>query len=535
MIEDLKRFFKGEISNEAEVLEKYSRDASLFRLKPELVLKPKDAEDIKGVVRFLNQNPGRSVTARAAGTDMTGGPLTNSLVLDVSSLNEIGEVSDFVRVGPGVFYRDLEIKTLEKGKLLPCYPASKNLCAIGGMVGNNCGGEKTLRYGKMEEFILESKYIFADGNEYEVKPLTREELDKKMSQGDFEGNIYKNIFELVEKNKEILSEAKPKVSKNSSGYFLWNLWHKDRFDLNRLLVGSQGTLALMTEAKLRLENLKTHHDLVAVFLKSWDEMPEVINIVKKFEPESLETFDSETLRLGLRFMPEIAKRSGSSFFSFALRFLPEAWIGLKMHQIPELVILIEVAEETEELVKEKVQKINEALDALPILKRTIDKDSEEEKYWVTRRESFNLLREKVKNKRTAPFVEDFCIPSEKMPEFLPEAKAILEKHGIKANIAGHAGNGNFHIIPLMNLDDKKEKAKLIPTANDFYALVSKYKGTNSGEHNDGIVRTPYLKTMYSEEVLNLFKETKNIFDPKNIFNPGKKVSLTLEDFEKALF
>ena len=153
----------------------------------------------------------------------------------------------------------------------------------------------------------------------------------------------------------------------------------------------------------------------------------------------------------------------------------------------------------------------------------MEKDSEEEKFWVMRRESFSLLRKHVKGKRTAPFVEDFCIPTDKVPEFLPRALKILEESGINANIAGHAGNGNFHIIPLMDLRKESERKKIPVVADKFYDLVAEYKGTIAAEHNDGIVRTPYLGKMYSEEVLGYFRRVKEIFDPKNIFNPGKKV------------
>ena len=151
-----------------------------------------------------------------------------------------------------------------------------------------------------------------------------------------------------------------------------------------------------------------------------------------------------------------------------------------------------------------------------------------------RRESFNLLRKHVNNKRTAPFIDDFCIKPEKMPEFLPKALKILKDHGIEANIAGHAGNGNFHIIPLMDLTKESERAKILAVSDKFYTLVGKFGGSITAEHNDGIIRTPYLGKMYSPKVLELFKKTKEIFDPQNIFNPGKKVNGSVEYLEKHI-
>ena len=514
-----------ETDSSPETLEKYSRDASIFEVRPKFVAYPKNRDEVRELVKWVNENSGESLTVRAAGTDMTGGPLTESVVVDVSKyLNKIGEIDEQIIITePGVFYRDFEKKTLEKGLILPCYPASKNLCALGGMFGNNCAGEKTLRYGKMEDFVLETKVIFSDGNEYEVKPLSKAELLTKMSQGDFEGEVYRKMNELLISNDELIRNAKPNVSKNSAGYYLWNVWDGQTFDLNKLIVGSQGTLGIVTEMTLRLIPEKKHHDMIALFFKSWDELPQVVNAILPQDPESLETFDEDTLKLGLRFMPEIAKKIGSNFFSFALKFIPEALISARMLGLPKLIVLIEIAEDTEEKVKSKVRNIMEALKPFKVWSRVVEKDSEEEKFWVMRRESFNLLREHVKDKRTAPFIEDFCIKPEKVPEFLPKALKILKDNGIDTNIAGHAGNGNFHIIPLMDLGKQSERDKITTVADKFYDLVAEYEGTITGEHNDGILRTPYLGKMYSPEVLGLFKKTKEIFDPKNIFNPGKKV------------
>lgn len=536
LAEEISKFFKGEVLDDDATIELYSKDASIFKVRPKLVVFPNDSADLKALVKWVSDNPGHSITVRAAGSDMTGGPLNESIIVDVTKhMNHIGESYGVnMVVQPGVYYRDFEKKTLEKNLILPCYPASKNLCALGGMLGNNCAGEKTLRYGKMENFILETKMIFSDGNEYSVKPLSRGTLDIKMTQGDFEGNLYKKLFNLIEENREVIERAKPKVSKNSAGYYLWNLYDEKTFDLNKLIVGSQGTLGIVTEMKLRLIPDKKFHDMVALFFKSWDELPQVVNAILPFDPESLETFDKDTLKLGIRFMPEIAKKLGSNFFSFALKFIPEALIGARMLGLPKLIVLVEVAEDTEEKVKSKVRNIIEAIKAYNVWSRAVEKDSEEEKFWVMRRESFNLLREHAKGKKTAPFVEDFCIMPEKVPEFLPKALKILKDNNIDTNIAGHAGNGNFHIIPLMDLSKQSERDKIITVANQFYDLVAEYKGTITGEHNDGIIRTPYLDKMYSPEVLELFKKTKEIFDPKNIFNPGKKVHGTLEYLENHI-
>ena len=236
MKEEIKKFFKGDAEDGEETLVKYSHDASLLEVRPKLVLFPKDSEDVKNLVKWVSENGTRqdlvqkygnvSITCRCAGTDMSGGAIGESIILDFtrymnhlvkfldaipqSPKNSSGltlpgvpvgthtvqnslEIANTITVEPGMFYRDFEKLTLEKGLILPCYTASKSLNAMGGMYGNNSAGERTLKYGKTEDYILSAKVILEDGNEYVVKPLSRFNLDAKMAQNNFEGNIYKVV------------------------------------------------------------------------------------------------------------------------------------------------------------------------------------------------------------------------------------------------------------------------------------------------------------------------------------------------------
>ena len=171
---ELKSFFKGEVFDSNQKLTQYSRDASLFEVKPQLITCPKNSSDLKKLVTFVSKKKGLSLTGRAGGSDMTGGPLTESIVVDFKHFNKIKKIGKtFAIVEPGVYYRDFEKKAKKKGLLFPSYPASKNLCAWGGMVSNNAGGEKTLAYGKTEDYIQELKVILADGQQYTFKDLNK--------------------------------------------------------------------------------------------------------------------------------------------------------------------------------------------------------------------------------------------------------------------------------------------------------------------------------------------------------------------------
>ncbi len=535
MKEEIQKIIGGEVFDDEKTLLEYSHDASLFKVKPSLVVFPKDNNDIKILTKYVsenkNNNPKLSLTVRAAGSCMSGGSLNESIILDITKhLTTLGEIkAEGTTIEPGLFYRDFEKETLKKDLILPCYTASKNLNALGGMIGNNSAGEKTLRYGKMENFVSESRVIFSDGNEYEVKPLNENELQQKMSQGDFEGNIYKNLNSLIEENKTLLEEARPKVSKNSAGYYLWNVKQNGIFDLNKLIVGSQGTLGIVTEAKIKLVPVEPVSKLFVIFLPNLLHLAELVNVILKTNPESIESYDKATLKLAFRFFPEMMKTMKvKHFFKLMLSFIPETLMMIKEGGAPELIVLVEFAGKSEEEVNQKMKDLEEKLHPFKYQMRLTHSVEESDKYWTIRRESFNLLRKHVRNSRTAPFVDDVIVKPEHMPEFLPAMRKILDKYKLVYTIAGHAGNGNFHIIPLMDMR-KKENIEVIKIVGDeVYDLVAKYHGSITAEHNDGIVRTPYLGKMFSPEVLELFKKTKEIFDPQNIFNPGKKVGGSIE-------
>ena len=535
MKEDIQKLISGEVFDDEETLRSYSHDASLFTVRPKLVVFPKDKDDLMAVTKYVSENKAinkdLSLTIRAAGSCMSGGPLNESIIADVTKhMNKVGEIKeDGTMVEPGMFYRDFEKLTLYKNLVLPCYTASKNLNAIGGMIGNNCAGEKTLRYGKMENYILESKIIFSDGNEYVVRPLNPDELNQKINQGDFEGNLYKNLFELLESNKNIIEGARPDVSKNSAGYYLWNVYQNGIFDLNKLLVGSQGTLGLVTEAKIKLVPVEPVSKLFVIFLPNLKHLAELVNVILKTNPESIESYDDATMKLAVRFFPEMLKTmKAKHFIKLLLSFIPEGLMMLNEGGIPKLIVLVEYAGKSEEEVDQKMKDLEEKLKPFRYQMRLTHSVEESDKYWTIRRESFNLLRKHVRGSRTAPFIDDVIVKPEYMPEFLPKMREILDRYKLVYTIAGHAGNGNFHIIPLMDMRRSENIEIIKKVGEEVYDLVSFYKGSITAEHNDGIIRTPYLNKMFLPEVLDLFQKTKNIFDPQNIFNPGKKVGGSID-------
>lgn len=532
--QQLASLIDGDVISDPQHLTPFSHDTSIFSITPKAVVQPRHTEDIKKLVSFVASHPDQklSLTVRSGGTCMSGGAINTSIIVDLNKYLQgppaIDSTHHTASVLPGTFYRDFEKATLKHQLIMPSYPASREIATVGGMVANNAGGEKTLSFGKTEDYVQELQVVLRDGNEYTVGPLTPDELHAKMEQQDFEGDLYRQVYELVDNNYDLIQSAKPAVSKDSSGYHLWNVWDKKCFDLTHLFTGSQGTLGIITNIKFRLIKPKSHSTMLVIFLRDLEPLAQIIQTTLKYHPESFESYDDHTLGLALKLLPKMIKRLGSrNLFSLSLQFLPEVQLILT-GGLPKLVLLAEFTGDSKEEIMSRAEAAEAALKPLHLKTRITRTTAEAQKYWVIRRESFALLRGNIKDKHTAPFIDDLIVAPEHLPKFLPRLTALLDQYDMIYTIAGHIGDGNFHIIPLMDFHDPKQRAIIADLAPKVYALVFEYGGSMSGEHNDGLIRGPYLKQMYGEDVFKLFEQIKHIFDPDSIFNPNKKTQATLD-------
>ncbi len=398
------------------------------------------------------------------------------------------------------------------------------------MVGNNAAGEKSLSYGQTEKYVTRMKVVLADGNEYDIYPIDKNELSKKCQQTNFEGEIYKKISQLIFNNLEIIKKAQPQTSKNSTGYYLWKVWDGRIFDLTKLIVGSQGTLGIVTEIEFRLVKPHQSTAMLEIELANLADLDKVVNKVLEFAPESFECFDDATLKTSLKFLPDLEKEFKKIHgLAVYYKFFPE-FVEMLMGRLPKLVLIAEFTSDNPNSPIEEAQKAKDALKGYEIKTRVV-KSFEEEKYWIIRRNSFNVLRHHAGNKlRTAPFIDDIIVNPKDLPQFLPRLKSILDeyKQSLIYTIAGHIGNGNFHIIPLMDLSNPKVVDVIPKLCEQVFNLVIEFKGSIAAEHNDGMVRGVYLNKQYGEKMVDLFKEVKHIFDSGNIFNPHKKTDASVE-------
>ena len=519
----------GEISLDEKTLLQYSHDASIYELVPSAVIHPKNTKDVERIVSFVSSQkaayPSLAITPRSAGTDMSGAAIGNSLVLDMTThFNAIKKLEGaLLHVEPGVFMRDIDPLLAQHDLMLGSVPASRALCTIGGMVGNNSGGEQSLRYGNTQRWVREITVVLGDGKAYVVKPLTKRQLDAKIAQDTYEGRLYERIYQLIEANYDLIKNARPKVNKNSMGYNLWDVWDRGTqiFDLTHLFSGSQGTLGVITDLKMEAVKKPKHSGLLLAYLTSSKHLGEIIPAVMKHQPATFEGFDDITFNLGVKFFSTFRKQLGAKEWLRQQRWLLQSVARFK-GRLPNTVLMIEFEEDTEEAVYKKIAKLHDDLKKFKLRMDIEQDEAASAPFWQIRRASLALLRNKVKDKYASPFIDDMTVQPKSLPEFLPKVRKIIRKYKLPATLAGHFGDGNFHIIPLMDIEHKEDQAKLEPVMRELIPIVLHYNGTMAGEHNDGMVRGPWLPAVFGEDVYQLFREVKDTFDPQNIFNPHKK-------------
>lgn len=532
---ELSTLISGDVDATDTTRAVYSHDASIYEIKPQVVVYPKTVNDIKALVTFVSVHkkelPNLSLTARTKGTDMSGGAINDSIIVDISRhMTAATSISaEQAITQPGIMYKDFEKKTLEYGALMPSYPASRELAGIGGMVNNNAGGENSLIYGKTDHYVSALKEVLADGNEYTIKPLTRSELNQKMDEDSFEGRLYRDTFRLLDQQYDEIQSARPRVSKDSTGYHLWDVWNRETgvFDLTKLFVGSQGTLGITTEATFRLVPALDQTATLLCFMDSLDTLGEVIPAILNEKPAALECFDDATFVVGYPQIATLMNLHGMREKRHMHRQLASVRHAVR-RATPKLVMLVKFTGDTAEQARKRALEANDALRSLPFYFSEVVNDETAQAFWAIRHSSFNLLRAKSNNAFAAAFIDDIIVPPVHLAAFLPQFQAILKQYRLRATIAGHIGEGNFHVIPLMDLSDAAVRDSIQDIATAVNELVLTYGGSISGEHNDGLVRGPWLERQYGVMIQGYFREIKQLFDPLDIFNPHKKTEASVD-------
>lgn len=509
--------FTGEIAKDEKTLEAYSRDASSFTLTPQAVYYPRNVHDVAVLTHLCREAKKKgqeiSLTPRAGGTCMSGGSLNTGWIVDLTQHMhkiKIDKKKKTATVEMGAFFRDIEDKAAKKGLMFAAYPSSHRVCGIGGMIGNNASGEKSLRHGATGDNVLELEVVLADGTVTNIAPKDISEITDERERA---------IHTLAEKYGEKLRKATGDVKKSASGYRLEKVLNGNVFNAVPLFVGGQGTLGIITKAVLKLVPIPQHLELVVISAQSMKDISPIIQTVLEHNPEGLETFDSNTY--------EQAKKHLTKCTDKLVPYLDE-----KAH----IFILAQFSEEspasTHAQAQACIKQLNEK--GYTAVKHIIDPD-EVDAAWQIRRNSFLLMRDyNPEGHKAVPCIEDVIVPLPALGKFIEGLVKILKEKTAHYGFHGHIGDGSLRIIPVFDFTKPTVSEDIEILMKEVFVLVKRLKGNISADHNDGIVRTPFLKAFYGKELHGAFEQIKEIYDPLNIMNPNKKVCGTMDHFNDSL-
>lgn len=521
----LQEHVTGEVVTSIDARRYFSTDTSIFTLTPLVIVYPRNENDVRKTARFTWQLAERKhvipITARGAGTDQSGAAVGSGIMMafpaHMNRIVELDTKSGEVTVEPGTNYGKLQQTLQTHGRFLPPFPASLEYSTVGGAVANNAGGEKSVKYGSTREYVQRLRVVLANGEVITTQRLTKRELDKKLGLATFEGEIYRSLDVLLEEQKSTIDRMARQVTKNSAGYDLIDIKHKDgSFDLTPLFVGSQGTLGIITDITLDTELHNPETTLLVAFFDTLQHVQTAVTELKKHHetPSAIEIVDGNLLSMVTSASPALLKGSLTAPY-------------------PKFVLLVEY-DDNGRTQKRNAHRAAKVLEKYATQVRTVHDLSEQDLLWRIRHASAAALSHATGNARALPLIEDGAVPADKFEAFLTGVYDIFERNHLQPAIWGHAGDAHVHTHPHLDLSQIGDRQTAFRIMDEYYKLVIGLEGTITGEHGEGRLRAPYLEKMYGSDVYELFKKVKKIFDPYGTMNPGVKIGVTTEDLKPLL-
>ncbi|CAA9278019.1 MAG: Fe-S protein, homolog of lactate dehydrogenase SO1521 [uncultured Adhaeribacter sp.] len=499
----------------------YATDASVYQEMPVAVALPRSNNDIKALIRFAQEQQ-ITLIPRAAGTSLAGQVVGNGLVVDISKyftqILEVNPQERWVRVQPGVIRDDLNAVLKPYGLMFGPETSTANRAMVGGMIGNNSSGLHSIVWGDTRSHLLSAQVLLSDGSAVEFKPLSARELQAKMALDTLEGAIYRNMYELVQNpaNRTVIRKNYPKKSltRRNTGYALDFLVGEEgilpeefTFNLCQLLAGSEGTLAFVTEAKLNLLPLPPKEDgLVCVHFSSLAEAMQGNLVALQHRPLASELVD--------KYILDFTK--GHTLYQHNRFFI---------HGDPAALLMIEFMADTPAEIAARTQALIDDLKAQGLgYAYPVVSGLQAKLAWDVRKAGLGLIRNLPGDTQPVNLIEDCAVAPEDLPGYIAEVQQLLARHQLHASYYAHAGAGEIHVEPMINLKTTAGKQLFRTVLQETAALVKKYNGSLSGEHGDGRLRGEFIGAVLGEEVYALLKQVKHIFDPQGIFNAGKIVN-----------
>ena len=488
----------------------YSTDASVYQIIPTGVVIPRSREDVIQTVKIADEY-GISITARGGGTSQAGQAVGEGLQLDCSKyLNRIIDLDvdrREVSVEPGIVLDELNRSLEGHGLQLPLDLSTSSRATVGGAIANNSAGTRSVVYGKTIDYVLELTVVLADGSVVQMKPHEAGSLEAKCAQADLEGQCYRVIRQLAAEHSEEIERRYPKIMRRVGGYNLDDFASPTQpFNLARMMVGSEGTLGMVVEAKLRLVDLPRSRVLCVV---QFDELLDALSatpLILEHDPSAVELLD--------RFILDTTR--GKIAYEPLRDFIQGD---------PGGVLLVEFHGDSTEALVDRIEQLEDDLRERGIgshFHRAIDSRAQA-RIWQLRKAGLGLSMSQRGDAKAISFVEDTAVSLENMREYIERFMALLERHDTRAGFYAHASVGLLHVRPVVNMKSADGVAKFARIAREVADLVLDYGGALSGEHGDGLVRAPFQEKMYGSVLYHAFCQLKSTFDPKGIFNPGKIV------------
>lgn len=496
--EELNSNLGSKIRWDAVTLQLYSTAACFYEITPLAVVIPESIEDIQNTISVCAEYK-IPVLPRGAGSSLSGNSVGRAVILDLTrNFNQVKIISEnLVHCGVGVVLNNLRdhLKPLNK-KFAPD-PSSGNVCVIGGMLGNNSGGPHTIKHGNMYKHVDEVDVILSNGKLFKAKNIKLTEIAEL---DDFDKPYYERVKELLEKYKSEIFQSRPNSTKNASGYQVWDILTETHLNLALMMVGSEGTLGVFSGAKLKVIPTVKRRGIISFYFSDIAQMGIAVKHLRALGASAIEFVDQSFIQLALSFKPELKE------------FLPE-------HVKYLLYVEFESDDEKEiEHLFEQAKLIISEKEKLAEIGLCSTNETEIVNIFKIRKAATVILNKIQGKEKPVPFVEDAAIHPDVFSDFLIDLSRLLENYTFKYAVFGHAGDGNLHLRPILNFKDEKSFADAEDLMHKFVELVYKFKGTLSGEHGDGRLRTPFLKKSFPK-LLPLFKEIKHLFDPIHIMNP----------------
>jgi len=506
---ELKKRVEGDIYFDRYSRLLYSTDASIYQIEPIGVVVPRHKGDVQAVVELANKFS-VPVLPRGGGTSLAGQTVGHALILDFSkymqNVLEVNQEELWCRVQPGLVQDELNAYVRSMGLQFGPDTSTSNRATIGGMIGNNSAGAHSLTYGKTLDHVIELTVLLSDGSEVVLKELSSDALEGKSQADSLEGRVHREVARLAQEHRSEILARYPKIMRRVSGYNLDEFIKPQPFNLSRILVGSEGTLGMVVEAKMRLVPKPKWTALDVIHFDDDLEALRASQAILETAPYALESTDKMILSLA----------RGNIVQSQRLGFVQGN---------PSSLLMVEYAGDTEAQVKEQVYKLEEVRKAQHIgYAATLAFKPEEVKaVWGVRKAGLGLLLGTKGDKKPIAFVEDTAVAPAKLPEFIKRFREIITRHDAIAGYYGHCSVGCMHIRPLIDLKEASEMKKMVSIADAISDLVLEFNGAMSGEHGDGLARSHFNQKLFGAVLYEAFRQVKRVFDPKNLMNPGKIV------------